>query len=459
MKYGSLIIALWLVSQAALAASESDFAYGYTLQVQGNNSIYSLTLPEEIYHGLTRADRGDLRIFNSQGAVVPHYIKRAEQLTEVPSPEVSLPVFPLYTEIAATVAGDGHNAHIVTNEKGAIIDINYGKGISGETRRISAYILDASQLQQAPNALRFNWAQAQSDFVLNVQVEGSDDLTHWRSLASHTTLSNLHYAEHTLIQQRIDLPLQRLKYLRLSWNGDKPLPLTSVAAQFPAYYQAQERKWSSFSVTATDDENRYYYFDTHSVLPVDRANIQLPLRNTLVRVSLESSASDKGPWYGRYQGLLYDLQFENNQLKTPDQQLNVTTHRYWRLQVLGKEEQMGGMPKLRLGWIPEQLYFMAQGEPPFTLAYGSARVGPVTTPLGQLLNVADIQKQAQLIKDAQLGSRRALGNAATLTPPRPPTDWKQIVLWAVLIIGVAALGFMALRLYRQMDQEMKNKAE
>lgn len=453
MKYRFLIAALWLVSQAAHAASESDFAYGYTLQVQGNNSIYSLTLPEAIYRGLTRADRGDLRIFNSQGAVVPHYIKRAEQLTEVPSPEISLPVFPLYTEIAATVAGDGHNAHIVTNDKGAIIDITYGKGVTGETRRISAYILDLSQLQQVPNALHFNWAQDQGDFVINVKVEGSDDLAQWRSLVSHSTLSNLHYAQHDLIQRRIDLPVRKMNYLRLSWSGDKPLPFTGVTAQFPAYYQPQERKWSTFSVTATDDENRYYYFDTYSVLPVDRVNIELPQLNTLVRVSLESAASDKGPWYGRYQGLLYDVQFESHQLKTPDRQLNVTTHRYWRMQLLGKEAQLGGMPKLRLGWIPEQLYFMAQGEPPFTLAYGSARVGPLSTPLGQLMNVADIQKQAKLIKDAQLGSSRELGDVAVLTPPRPPTDWKQIVLWAVLIVGVAALAFMALRLYKQMDQE------
>ena len=461
MRYSLFIMTLMVATQAAYAITPSDFAYGYKLQMQGNNSIYSLTLPEEIYHGLTRSDRGDLRIFNGQGMVVPHYIKRAEQLTEVATPDASLPVFPLYTEIATAVAGDGHNAHIVTNEKGAIIDINYGKGVATETRKIYGYILDSSQLPLAPNVLRINWRDAPEDFVINVQVDGSDDLSHWRSLVSRATLSNLHYAQHALIQQTIDLPLQKQKYLRLSWSGDKPLPLTGVMAQFPSNYQAQERKWSTFTVTAFDesrdndqgDNNRYYYFDTHSVLPVDRVNIELPQRNTLVRVTLQSSASDKGPWLSRYQGLLYNLQFEGNSIKAPDRQLSVTTHRYWRLRILDKEGQLGGMPQLRLGWIPEQLYFTAQGEPPFTLAYGSAKVKAAATPLAQLLNVDDIQKHPQLIKVAQLGSRITLGNPSTaLTSPKPPADWKRLVLWGVLIVGVAALAFMALRLYKQMEQ-------
>ena len=452
MKHTLLISTFLLVTQAAYAASKSDFAFGYTLEVDGDGAIYSLTLPEDVYHSLTRADRGDLRIFNSQGIAVPHHIKRAEQLTAVTRPEVNLPVFPLYIEVATPQPGDGYNVHIVTDDKGAIIDINYGKTGATETRKIGAYIVDSSQLEQAPNALHINWAETQGDFVTSVQVEGSDDLTHWRTLVARSTLSNLHYGAHTLIQQRIDLPLQKQKYLRLKWIGDKPLQLNSVLAGFPEAYQSQERKWSAFTVTSTDEKSNYYNFDTHSVLPADRVNIELPQRNTLLQVSLESAAFDNGPWYQRYQGLLYDLQFEGNQLKTPDQVLSITTHRYWRLQILSKEGQLGGKPQLRLGWIPEQLLFVAQGESPFTLAYGSARVDSVNTPLGQLLNVDDIQKQHQLIKAAQLGSRIELGNAATLTPSRPPTDWKQIVLWLVLILGVAALAGMALRLYKQMDQ-------
>jgi len=452
-----LISLLLLLSHISYAVSESDFAYGYTLEVDGDGAIYALSLPEAVYHGLTRADRGDLRVFNSQGVAVPHHIKRAESQIRQEQPLVNLPIFPLYSDNANAQADDGYNVHIVTNDKGAIIDINYGKTSTDATRRISAYLIDASQLTQLPNALQLNWPESASDFVFNIRVEGSDDLNHWTPLDSRSTLSNLHYSGHTLIQQRIELPLRKQKYLRLSWLDDKSLMLSSVMAKFPASYQSQERKWSTFGVTRMDTEHHYYYFDTHSVLPADRVNIDLPQRNSLLQVSLESAASDKGPWYPRYHGLLYNLQFEGNQLVTPDQVINVTTHRYWRLRLLSREAMLSGEPKLRLGWIPEQLYFIAQGEAPFTLAYGSARVGPVDTSLAQLLTIDKIQDQQQLIKAAQLGSRIALGNRDKLKPLQRPADWKQIVLWLVLIFGVAALAYMALRLYKQMDQARPNE--
>ncbi len=452
-----LITILLVLSQISYALSETDFAYGYTLEVDGDGAIYSLSLPEDVYHGLTRADRGDLRVFNSQGVVVPHYIKRAEMQHRQEQPPVSLPIFPLYAENSNSLGGDGYHVHVVTDDKGAIIDINYGKAGTDTSRRISAYLVDCSQLKLVPNALQLNWPESTGDFVFNILVEGSDDLNHWTQLVSRSTLSNLHYAGHTLIQQRIELPLRKQKYLRLSWTDDKSLMLSGVMALFPTSSQSQERKWSSFAVTNKDTEHHYYYFDTHSVLPADRVNIDLPQRNSLVTVSLASAANAKGPWYPRYHGLLYNLQFEGKRLITPDQVMSVTTHRYWRLRILNQEAKLDGEPTLRLGWIPEQLYFIAQGEAPFTLAYGSARVGPMDTSLAQLLSIDKIQDQQQLIKAAQLGSRIALGNRDKLKPLRRPADWKQIVLWLVLIFGVAALAYMALRLYKQIDQARPNE--
>lgn len=457
MKNLLLWFTLLLMAPLAHAVSESDFAYGYTLEVDGDGAIYSLTLPEAVYHGLTRADRGDLRVFNSQGVVVPHHIKRAEQQTRLVKPDVSLPIFPLYKEDENSRTNNTPQVHIVTDDKGAIIDINYGKVGSETAREINAYLLDCSQLTQAANALIINWQESEGEFVAGVEVEQSDDLNHWSPLVLRSTLSNLHYGAHTLVQRRIDLPLHKQKYLRLTWSGSKPLLLSSVMAQFPATYQAQARQWTTFAVTATDSKNHYYYFDTHSVLPADRVNIDLPQPNTLVEVALESSPNAHGPWFPRYRGLLYDLKFETNQLKTPDQVMSVITHRYWRLQILNGEGELEGTPQLRLGWIPEKLYFIAQGEAPFTLAYGSARVGPVDTPLAQLLNEDKIRNAQQLIKPAQVGSRIELGNKSKLKPARPPTDWRQIVLWLVLIAGVAALAYMALRLYKQMDQAGPNE--
>lgn len=439
----------WPMLCTAQPPNKADFAFGYTLEVDGDGAIYSVDLPEEVYRGLTRADRGDLRVFNSQGMAVPHHLKRAGQAQKQDVPDVNLPLFPLYADAGAPPAANGYDVKITTNEQGAIIDINYGSQ-STQTRKLNAYLFDTSQLEQAPNALAVHWPPEQGDFVATVHLEVSDDLATWQTLVSRATLSSLHYGGHSLIQQNIELPLKDYKYLRMRWEGDPVFALTQVQARFPETYQQQERRWSEFSVTQTDTEQHYYYFDTQAVLPADRLNVSLPQRNMLTRVLVESAQSRDGPWYHRYNGLLYDLQYAGSRLKSPDVHFAVTADRYWRMQYLDDESTQAGAPQLVLGWVPEQLFFIAQGEAPFLLAYGSGRVTSTHTALPQLLGVEEV-KQQQLVKAAQLGSRIELGDASRLEPPRPPADWKRYSLWGVLVLGVILLAWMALRLYREME--------
>lgn len=435
------------------AASKNDFAYGYSLEVDGDGAIYSLYLDEKVYRGLTREDRGDLRIFNGHGQVVPHDIRRAEKMTKRSLPPVELPIFPLYKNTQGeSVTSSGHNVRITTNDQGSIIDLNYGKVTTGE-RVLTAYIIDASSLKHVPDMMTVNWNTEREDFVMTVRVEGSDDLTHWHNLVSQSTLSHLQHGKHTLLQKSIDLPRSVPKYFRLSWTNYEPLIIDSIQFHFPETYHAQPRQWSTFLPNKIDEEQQSYYFNTKTALPVDRINIKLPERNTLVNVLIESASSEKGPWYGRYHGLLYDLQYGQSALKTPDIQQSVHSHRFWRLTIINGEGQFSGEPVLRLGWIAEELLFVATGESPFTLAYGSARVEPVAAPLTQLLSVSTIKQQGLLIKPAKLGSTIDFGDDSRLQPPKPPVDWKRYLLWAVLILGVAVLGFMAMRLYKQMEEQ------
>ena len=101
-----------------------------------------------------------------------------------------------------------------------------------------------------------------------------------------------------------------------------------------------------------------------------------------------------------------------------------------------------------MGWVPEELLFVAQGEGPFTLVYGNANVVSAYTPLPQLLNRND--KHDNLIKVAHLGTKFELSPNPQLFPSQP-TDWKRYSIWAILILGVLLLAWMALGLYKQMN--------
>ena len=63
MRFLTGVFCFMLVT-ASHAVNRNDFAYGYNLEVDGDGAIYSLYLNEEIYKGLVREDRSDLRVFN-----------------------------------------------------------------------------------------------------------------------------------------------------------------------------------------------------------------------------------------------------------------------------------------------------------------------------------------------------------------------------------------------------------
>lgn len=445
MKWTMMMLGILLGSALACAVEQNDFAYGYRLDIQEDGAIYTLALPEAVYRGMTRADRGDLRILNGQGLPVPHAIRLPEE--QRAQPDRVLPHFPLYR------AGQDreYHARIATSAQGTIVEVQNDTAHLPQ-QHLAAYLFDASALTQPPQALTFSWPSDHEAFVMTVRLDGSDDLHQWRPLVRGAALSTLQYGSYRLLQQRLDLPLTAAKYLRLTWEGTITLHLEHVTAHFAPTPEEQPRHWTSFTATRDDPKHAVYIFDTQAHFPVDRLRVQLPQRNSLIRAAVEVGSSANGPWQTLYQGLLYDLEIDKTSLKTPDVIVRVQRQRYWRLRMLDIESQLGGMPGLQLGWVPEQVFFLAQGTAPFLLAYGSARVEPAATPLAEFLREETLKKQGKHLKTASLGEQIILGNSAVLRAPGSARTWKLYLLWGVLGLGVLVLGGMSVRLYRQMQQ-------
>ena len=126
--------------------------------------------------------------------------------------------------------------------------------------------------------------------------------------------------------------------------------------------------------------------------------------------------------------------------------------RYWRVEVVdGDAAALGAAPRLAIGWRPDELLFMARGEPPFQLAVGSIEVITADQSVNALLGSFDAARQDSLTATAVLGERLTLGGDAALTPLPPPTPWQRYLLWAVLVAAVLLLARMAQQLYRQMN--------
>ena len=433
-----------------------DFAYGMTIETEGQASLWRVWLPEHVYQNVTRPDLGDMRVFDASGQVVPHMLRSPEAtVTEPPNP-VSLPIFPLYR--SDTTAGTGQSLRILTDDKGAVVDVVRESVPSGQKEVIFAYILDATSIEHKPDRMILEWESSKkTGFSTNVSVDASDDLSVWQRLASKATLAELQFDAHQLSQREIEIPVRSYKYLRINWpEALREVELRSVTAAFPSVEQPPERHWLKVEGKKKPELPISYGFDTNGNWPVDQARFVFPSQNMLINVELASRPDENFVWTRRYRGPFYKLlKDDGTMLTSPPATFGITTDRYWQIEEAGGSVLERFSPVLELGWIPHVLTFVAQGEPPYVIAYGSGTIRTLTQTVDPVTLAADDPQQKVLIKTATTSKSRIFGGVVKLEPPAPPLPWQKWLLWAVLIAGVALLALMVWRLSRQMGESTK----
>jgi hypothetical protein len=457
-----IVTGLLLPALAAAAPQPADFAYGIPLSLEKSGAIYRLRLPMDVYQTVTRADLNDIRVFNKAKAVVPFMLRRPEIKSETREQATNLPFFPLYRPGSGTV-GERLVLHYEKKKDGTILDIKSKGAEAGRERILSGYIIDASGHEDPMDALDISWLAPEQDFMASVVVAHSADLTQWKPLVRRATLALLHYGDQQIIRRRIELPAKPLKYLRLSWTDEaKTLELGKVVAVKLSTAQTMVREWKTIEGQLADrPENAEkqitaFEYDSGAQLPVDRIRLRFAEKNTLLSASLFSRNDLASPWHYRQKAIFYDLEFAHTTLLQETLPIKQISHRYWRLE-MAKEALGGGqtMPEAALGWLPHELLFVASGEGPFMLAFGSARLDEhesTNTVPNALAQVMGADEQL-LLEAAVIQPKIVLGGPDILTPVPPPLPWRKWLLWGVLVLGVGFIARMAVSLVKAMGKE------
>ena len=453
MRRLAFVLLLLPLDGAALQAlpTPRDFAYGVPLEVDGDGALYRFELPDEVYRYSTRRDLGDLRIFNGYNEVVPHLLRPGVAQGEAIRQPVSLRFFPLYE--AADSGGADTQIHIATDSSGAVVDF-WQRGPLEAEREVRRYLIDASALEHPAQRLLLAWDDAAEDVLVSLTLEYSDDLNRWHSLGTSATLAALRYNGHRLGQREIELPALEAKYYRISWPlGRRGIALRSVRAEVLREGEEPARRWITLAPSAEETRRGSYEFHAAGHFPIDRLRVLLPQDNTVVQAKIFSRAGGEAQWQVRHRGLFYRLQHEGHTLQNDTITLPVISDPYWRLELDMEGGGAGrGEPKLELGWVAHELFFVTRGETPFSLAFAAAEVEPPQSDLAPLLQaLKKREKGVGFIKSAIPGSYFELGGERRLRPEPPPPPWEKWLLWAVLVLGALTLALMARSLYRQMN--------
>jgi Protein of unknown function (DUF3999) len=446
----SLFLAVLLSVPIALAAqaSRQDFVRGVEIRTDGTNSVYRILLPDEVYDTSTRVDLADMRVLNAAGETVPYTFRTVPRGPSQESEWQTVPGFPM-TETQTGPA----RTQVKVGADGAVLEVT-GAGARG--RVTSAYLIDASRVKTSIARVALGWdAPPGVTFLAPVTVFASDDLNSWRTVVASAAIAQLQRDTYTLTQNQIALPLgdTRVKYFKISWPKDlAAVTLTSVRVQQQQTRAALDIRWRTLSADRVEPPSTAHY-DTHAVLPVAYVDLDFADPTDAATVTMRTRPATESVWVTRYSGLFYALQNPNGSIRSSYAQIPPTADRYWTLETTREGGwKQNRAPRLKVGWHPREIVFVARGAAPYLLVYGSARVGPADGPVDEIIARLNESGDESRVGVAALGEPRTLGGAEALKPAPTPLPWKQIVLWGVLILAVTTLAFVAARLFRDTKQ-------
>ncbi|WBT57292.1 DUF3999 domain-containing protein [Kosakonia oryzendophytica] len=450
--FALLAVALMGCTLPALSGEEipeapQDYAWGAALDLPETASWYRVDLPLDVYAQSTWPDLRDVRIFNHDGERVPFTLETQQTAAAEPAP-IPLRLFPLD---ASPVETENEGQSVVRLRSASGIDIR----IEGET----AKRLGQSYLLALPENLPQSFTLAQLKLVWDAPVKNwqgkvslfySSDMRDWDLLQQDSPVMELTSGADRLKLDQITVnqtfSADGVRYLLMVFDtpklpvtithasatlGSEPTPLEQVqmAAEgqrisaSEAHYQwAQPQPLSALSVTLVDD----------GVLPVE--------------ISWRSAVN--APWRSLTKTVLWQLNGQSSvPVPMPDEPVQA-------VRIVTLDARLpASLPQVNGSRDRQTVLFNAQGKGPFMLTWGNKAAQPAAVTLDALIPLA-LRKQidVEAIPQAQPQTRATLGGEARLTATSPAERqamWKTLLVWGVLVLGVAALAWMALRIWRE----------
>lgn len=454
----SFLILLIVLPKIIFALSEHDFAYIGEIQTQANTPFYELDIPSAVYETISRADLGDLRVLNGNGQVVPHGLRSMAMIRTNKTDVINPPFYPLYQQTGESV-NDLHLS-IKRNSQGEVINIHSYSPKQSKTKLLSGYLLDLRKWKKPVDEIKVVWKNPDGkSFIRKLNISQSSNLETWRLIALGKTLVNLSYQNHQLTNDTITLNHSKAKYIRIMFSDKKAgLELKSIQVSHTKQSTSQQRNWQAVSVSTTNRAGEYTFHHKLKTL-ARQLQIKLPENNTVVRVMVLSRINKDQPWIHRGSTLLYRLSVNGSDIEKSNINISASRDNQWLLRFDQQGGGIGsGLPKVKLEWQPQQLVFVARGEPPFRVVWGSAQIQPMLINANQLLPISikntsdNTNYKSSIVSTAelQIDTIRSI-NKKVLTPKPKEINWQQWMLWILLVSAAAILIWMAVRLMKKMD--------
>lgn len=448
---------LILAAGPAFAGQRSDYAQEWPLRLaREDGGAFRVVLSEAMYRAAQDRGLADIEVFNAAGESLPATLLGPEGASaqEWPRELIEVPWFLLPRAQPNDGASDW-NLRAERDAQGRVlrIDASVANGPQAAAREL---LLDLSQIRTPLAALRLDWADDVPVFQAAVTLSASEDLRHWNPIGDGV-LADLRNGDERLRHDRLELGRERsFRYLRIA-AGSTPLP-TLRAVRAEAAPPPPEPEWRWLSVAGElrrEGDLGYYVYRLDARIPALQLDVRAENGNNVATWTVRSREEERfawitraGPWTG-YRVASGDTV----ESSTPQHLTAPLRDRAWRVDATPLSN---APPSLVFGYRPEVLVFLAQGPGPYTIAAGSASAKRRDAPIATLLDAlrrrhgADWKPYPAV---PEIG--RTVSGDAALVPPPPPKrepDWRNLLLWVVLVAGTLLVVGMALSLLKPKNE-------
>ncbi|HEX5046344.1 MAG TPA: DUF3999 family protein [Gammaproteobacteria bacterium] len=444
----ALAAGLAVAAAAHAALDPNAFEVGWPLEVPAQGGYFDIPLAQDVYRHAPALEQ--LAVLDARNEPMPFYRVPVDP-PSAGEQRVTLGVSPLYV----WQPGAGAEVSVSTDDRRTSVAIT--RPADGPRTDVAAFVVDARAVERAPTAVELEWRPLPQPFLLDVRVEQSDDLTSWR-FVGRGSVAQLAVGGTEARHARVAVSARAGGYLRIGWERTvadfyvERVTLVSSETAEPSLQSAQVQaldRAPSPSSGRDASAPAPLYFDAGGPVPAATATVRFTAGSGWLTADVAVADSLDGPWLPvAYRSLFYEIDYSGARFASTPIDVRRVDKRYWRVTPADPIDR--GRVELELRYPQELLRVAANGSPPYLLAAGTRSAGA-----GPDLTFAAVWRRldpAPAPARATLGSLRELGGPAALVEPYV-LPWRAAALWAVLVAGVVAVAFMAVRLAREMHEK------